>query len=164
MEKNNTVKTNFGNLTHTHFMVFNAIVLWHNVLAKITEKLENKCCDYSYNAFISNANWLYNPNIEGDIKKAIHDFYDYFYTNQHIADYNHNNYELFTNDYVKLSNVLASGKQIEINMLREVTFYVFDLIVSVREELNLPIFERKPHDQYITKYYTRYYGINGIKI
>lgn len=157
------MEPNLGELTQNHFLAFNAISCWHSVLHRITDHLEETCHDASYAIFIANANALVNPNMERDIQKAIHDFYDYFYTNQHIADFNHHDYDLFTNDYVKLANVFASAAKRETNLLREVTFYVFDLILSLRESLQLPRLEREPHDQYIVKYYTRYYGENGKK-
>lgn len=151
---------NIGGLTEEHFTALNAVVLWHRTLKNMTYRLK----DPKYSRFIANAhiisfnNTLTNPNDENDVKKIIHDFYDYFYTNQHIADFNYQNFDLFTNDYVLLKKVLTNSNSNEIDMLYVVTSYVFKLLVSLREPLQLPVFERKKHDKYIVKYFTRYYG------
>lgn len=143
---------NIGNLTQDHFLAFNAIDLWHRILENITYKSR----DDDYIRLVSNANAITNPNMEKDINKVIRDFYDYFYTHQHVADFNHNDYALFTNDYARLADIVTKGERKETNMLREVTFYTFDLLISLRESLKLPIFETKLHDERIVKYYTRY--------
>lgn len=156
------MEDDYGTMSKDKFLVLQAILLWHHTLEKMTYKK----IDEKYNRLIarlhlgSDTTQYTYPDMEKEVDKVIHDFYDYFYTNQHIADFNYMNYDLFTNDYVHLANILANNNHIEIDMLWGVTNYTFEMVILFREELHLPVFERKKHDKYIVQYYKRYYGKN----
>ena len=137
-------------LYNEHFIAFNAIILWHDILQKLT----NYKIDEIYNNFISNANSITNTNIENDINKIIYDFYNYFYTDKHIITINYSKYESLTNDYINLYDLCQILTSKEKSILRDLTFYTFNLIISVRDKINLPIFENKTDDMYLIKYFT----------
>ena len=141
---------NFGDLTDEHFLAFHAIVLWHDILEKLTDYK----IDETYTNIISNANGTTNINIENDINQIINDFYNYFYTNKHISTMNYSKYELLTNDYINLFDLCQNLTSKEKNILKDITFYTFDLIISVRDKLKLYICDDKNVDTYIIKYYT----------
>lgn len=143
---------NFGNLTSDHFFAFNAIVLWHDILQKLTDYQ----VDDKYNNLIANANTINNINIENDINQVINDFYNYFYTDKHISNINYSKYDLLTNNYINFLNLFLNLSSKEKNILKDVTYYTFNLIISIRENIKLPIFENKNDDIYLVKYYSIY--------
>ena len=146
-----------------HYHLFFAIEMWMKTLIELCDenKSDSHTCDYSY--FIANALDSNNPAGEPQMKQAIEDFYDYFYTNQHICDVNSmtigdidNNYGN-SNTKLRLLDMLT---KIENNaqsksVFQTITFYVFQLCCSLRKELGLPIFENKVKDTYIVKYFRR---------
>jgi hypothetical protein len=146
-----------------HLLVF-AIQMWVRTLILLCDEncTSSHTCDYSY--FVANILNCNNPSSESQMKQVIEDFYDYFYTNQHICDINSmttlgeidNNYGTST---TKL-RLLDTLKKIENNaqskhVFQTITIYVFQLCFSLRKELGLPIFEDKVKDTYIVKYFTR---------
>jgi hypothetical protein len=146
-----------------HLLVF-AIQMWVRTLILLCDEncTSSHTCDYSY--FVANILNCNNPSSEAQMKQVIEDFYDYFYTNQHICDINSmttlgeidNNYGTST---TKL-RLLDTLKKIENNaqskhVFQTITIYVFQLCFSLRKELGLPIFEDKVKDTYIVKYFTR---------
>ena len=139
-------------LVNEHFRVFSAIVLWRDVLNKITDyKIDEK-----YEYLIANANALVNQNMANDINQVIGDFYKYFYTEKNICNMNYNRYNLLTNNYINLFDLITPIPTKDKNILRDITFYVFDLIILYRNILKLPIFENNKYDEYLVKYYTEY--------
>lgn len=150
-------------LTPEHFMALRAVVLWHQTMENMTHK--NKDMDYSKliaKAFIiSEKNKITSFKDEILVKQVIYDFYRYFYIKQHIADINYGKYDLLTNDYVNVAEILANSNYNEENMLYNVTAYVFKLIVSMRETLQLPVFRKKKKDKYLVKHFMRYCDRNN---
>ena len=133
------IQPQFGNLTNIHFKAFNAVVLWHDILQKLTDyKIDDE-----YNYFISNANTVCNPNMETDVNKTIHDFYQYFYINDHITNMEYSKNDLFTNDYINFLDLFSLLTKKEQIVLRDVTVYTLDLIRMLNDTLKLPEKETK---------------------
>ena len=150
-----------------------AIQMWMKSLIELCDENSFDSHTYDYSVFITNC------TRESQINQAIHDFYDYFYTNQHICDVNSmatlgeidNKYGTtrYSNNHpansVVCHNVtlrlLDTLKNIENNaqsksVFQTMTIYVFQLCLSVRKELGLPRFEDTEKDASIAKYFTRY--------
>jgi len=147
-----------------HYQLVFAIEMWMKTLILLCDEnsTSSHTCDYSH--FIANVLNCNNPASEAQMKRVIEDFYDYFYTNQHICDINSmttfgeidNNYGTST---TKL-RLLDTLKKIEHNeqnkyVFQTITIYVFQLCFSLRKDLGLPIFEDKVKDTNIVKYFTR---------
>ena len=104
------------------------------------------------------------------MKKAIDDFYDYFYTKQHICDIN-NDWNQLDNDYgigshklrlfdtvknMEYKNVKASFKNI--------TNYVFEMCINMRNTLGLKVFPDKEKDRMIVKYFMHYPSLEADRL
>ena len=147
-----------------HYQLVFAIQMWVRTLILLCDENDTSShtCDYSY--FMANVLNINNTAREEQMKQVIFDFYDYFYTNQHICDINHmrtlgeidNNYG---NSTIKL-RLFDTLQKIEYNepikyVFQTITIYVFQLCYSLRKELGLPIFEDTEKDTSIAKYFTR---------
>ena len=129
-----TMTTNLGNLTNDHFKAFNAIVLWRDILQKLTDyKIDDE-----YNFFISNANTVCNQTMETDVNKTINDFYHYFYINDHITHMNSRKNDLFTNDYIHFLDLFSLLTKKEQLIIGDVTLYTVNLILSLNDTIKLP--------------------------
>ena len=147
-----------------HYLLVFAIEMWVKTLITLCDENCTSSHTFDYRYFIANVLVSNNPSGEIEMKQAIDDFYDYFYTNQHICDINHmralgeidNNYGT-SNTKLRILDLL---KKIENNeqsklVFQTITIYVFQLCCSLRKELDLPIFEDKEKDQCIVSYFTR---------
>ena len=147
-----------------HYHLVFAIEMWVKTLIELCDENQSNShtCDYSY--FMANALDSNNPASEAQMMQVIKDFYDYFYTNQHICDINSmttlgqidNNYGT-SNTKLRLLDAL---KKIEHNaqsksVFQTITIYVFQLFCDIRKELGLHIFEDVEKDTYIVKYFSR---------
>lgn len=150
-------------LTNEHYILFNAIEMWQNTLTLLCNQNHTDSNSYDYSYFIINANnTLHNVNMENDIIQVIHDFYDYFYINEHICDINsiHSSVSSFTNyglgehkmDLLDMIQNINGADNISV--FQKITIYVFYMCISHRKELNLKIFEEK-RDVNLVKYFTR---------
>ena len=153
-------------LKNEHIRVGNAIQMWMDTLIHLCDENTMNLHVYEYHVFIVNMlNAVNNPNMETLVKQAIHDFHDYFYTNQHICDVNRihqslgeldNNYGSGNLQLLQLLEKIKTNQNL-LSVFQNVTIYVFDLIQSYgKENLGLPTFENVEKDLYISKYYTRY--------
>jgi len=71
-----------------HYHLMFAIEMWVNTLIELCDENCTSSYTYDYRYFIANVLNSNNPAGEAQMKQAIEDFYDYFYTNQHICDVN----------------------------------------------------------------------------
>jgi hypothetical protein len=140
-------------LTRNHFLLFNAVSLWQHTLNQGCSSL-----DKDYSSFMANANATANENMESEINQIIADFYDYFYMKGHICDVNFSNYGNFGNLYGTGEHTMDIALMLQSlylkNEFRNISFYVFDLFITLRDELNLPRLE-KEKDEHLVKYYSR---------
>ena len=136
-----------------------AIQMWVKSLIELCSENSFDSHTHDYSVFITNC------TRKTQINQAIHDFYDYFYTNQHICDVNSMaTFGEIDNKYGTTDvtlRLLDTLKNIENNAERKsvfqtITIYVFQLCLSVRKELGLPMFEDTEKDASIAKYFTRY--------
>ena len=147
---------------HVHGLVaFRAIEMWYQVVYRCRILTTGNHED-EYRAFLSNV--LRQPDtetVERHMKKAIADFYHYFYTQKNIVYVNYNRGHLLTDDYAQFGSIYAGlntgreGAELK-NILREVTYYTFECIVHFRKEWGLFVFDDENQDEYISRYYTDY--------
>lgn len=141
---------------HNH--IYRAIELWVKTMLILCDENSNisHANDYSY--------FITNPDSVDHVKHVIEDFYDYFYTNQHICDINHmrtlgavdNNYGLYEHK-LRILDILKKIENNEQskNVFQQITIYVFQLCCSERKDLGLHIFEDTEKDKSIVYYFTR---------
>lgn len=76
--------------------------------------------------------------METDVNKTIHDFYQYFFINDHITHMNYRKNDLFTNDYIHFLDLFSLLTKKEQLIFRDVTEYTVNLILSMNDILKLP--------------------------
>ena len=66
------------------------------------------------------------------------DFYHYFYINDHITNMEYSKNDLFTNDYIHFLDLFSLLTKKEQIVLRDVTLYTVNLILSLNDTIKLP--------------------------
>jgi len=127
-------------LTEAHWYAFNAIKCWLSTTIQLAGENTTTSVCTPYHTFVTNA------QSESEVKQVINDFYDYFYTNINIHNVNifevideiDSEYASF--DFKSIINKLKldSAKS---TAFRTLTIYVFQLIISLREKLELKQFD-----------------------
>lgn len=153
-------------LSHEHYLLFNAISMWQRTLQLLCDKNYIDSISYDYSYFVSNANTVANVNHDLHVKQVILDFYDYFYTKEHICDINtiHSSLGKFDNNYGlgehkidildMIKDIPTVPNKNSISVFSEITIYTFILCLQYRTVLNLNVYEGKK-DEYLSKYFTR---------
>lgn len=153
-------KNNCG-LSFEELQAFRAIELFGNIVYRCQKLI----------AIEPNTNTNENICIEighietGRVRRAISDFYDYFYTKKHISHLNYRQYHLLSDEYAQLKTVVRQlnigsdrvvrskeGKEF-INILIETALYTFERIIPFRKKWGLPVFKEEKQDEYLVKYF-----------
>lgn len=151
-------------LKQEHFYVLLAIQMWFDTLIHLCDENNINSHAHNYSIFLCNANNGNNTDMELHIKQCINDFYDFFYVNQHICDVNYihtsvnnfdNNYGMYENKLRLLDLLTKLENKGQLSIFQTITYYVFNLCCSCREELDLMIFEDAEKDNMIVKYGTK---------
>lgn len=162
------------NYVKYQYILFKSVEMWYENLITLTDHNYKGLHTNDYSTFISNVlNMDQHKQLSSvrlEMKKAIDDFYDYFYTKQHICDIN-NDWNQLDNDYgigshklrlfdtvknMEYKNVKASFKNL--------TNYVFEMCINMRNTLGLKVFQDKDKDRIVVKYFMHYPSIEADRL
>lgn len=149
------------------YLLFKSIEMWYINFITLCDHNYIGLHTYEYTKFISN---VLNMDINNknmnmvrlEMRQVINDFYDYFYTKQHICDINNdwknldNNYGIGANKLRLLDTIkIIEYKNIKASF-KNITNYVFEMCVNMRKTLGLYVFPDREKDRFTVKYFIRY--------
>jgi hypothetical protein len=162
------------NYVKYQYILFKSIEMWYENLITLSNHNHKGLHTNEYSTFISNVLNMDKHKIMSavrvEMKQAIDDFYDYFYTKQHICDVN-NDWKQLDNDYGIGSNKLRLYDTVQ-NMeyknlkasFKNITNYVFEMCINMRNTLGLKAFTDKEKDRIVVKYFIHYPSIEADRI
>jgi len=162
------------NYVKYQYILFKSIEMWYENLITLSDHNHKGLHTNEYSTFISNVLNMDKHKIMSavrvEMKQAIDDFYDYFYTKQHICDVN-NDWRQLDNDYGIGSNKLRLYDTVQ-NMeyknlkasFKNITNYVFEMCINMRNTLGLKTFPDREKDRIVVKYFIHYPSIEADRI
>jgi len=162
------------NYDKSQYILFKSIEMWYENLITLSNHNHKGLHTNEYSTFISNVLNIDKHKIMSavrvEMKQAIDDFYDYFYTKQHICDVN-NDWRQLDNDYGIGCNKLRlydTVKNMEYKNLKasfkNITNYVFEMCLNMRNTLGLKTFLDREKDRIVVNYFIHYPSIEADRL